>query len=102
MKEALWTLVKKVYLKIYHGLESLQLSLEPRYLKSLKSYLKHPDADIRKLVLLVVTTRMKFEKRFRRAWLLQFPGSRESMRIVLSNYQGEKISLRLDVLGNSF
>ena len=102
VKAALWVLLKKIYLKIYHGLESLKLSLEPRYLKSLQSYLKHPDIDIRKLVLLIITTRMKFEKHFRRAWILQFPNSKQLMRIVLSAHLGEKVSPSLDAAGQAF
>ena len=85
IEQILWALLRKIYLKMYQGLENLSLSLTPKHLQSLNLYLKYPDKEIRKLVLLIITTRMKFEKHFRRAWIKQFStSSNNNQRLILS------------------
>ena len=90
IEQILWSLIRKIYLKMYQGLEGLSLSLTPQHLQSLNTYLRYPDKEIRKLVLLIITTRMKFEKKFRRAWISQFPGSNQNKKLVLSNLKSKK------------
>ena len=91
LKAALWSLIKKIFLKMYKGLSSLKLSIQESHLSGLQTYLSHPDPEIRKLVVLIIATRMKFQKSFRNAWILQFPNSNyRASQIVISSYGNEK------------
>ena len=90
IETALWTLLRQLFLKMYKDFEGLNLSLSAKHLSSLKTYLKHSDKEIRKLVLLIITTRMKFDKYFRRAWLTNFPESKHKGKILLTSRSGSK------------
>ena len=91
IKVALWSLTKKIFLKIYKGLSSLDLSLQDNHLSSLKAYMDHQDPDIRRLVLLIITARMKFQENFRDKWQTQFPEpNAKSSHIIISSFSNKK------------
>jgi len=102
LKGALWSLIRKIFLKMYKGLSSLKLSVEESHLSGLQTYLSHPDPEIRKLVVLIIATRMKFQKSFRNAWIQQFPLSNQrTSQIVISSYGNERAFMSQNSRSNS-
>ena len=103
VKTALWSLIKKIFLKMYKGLSTLELSITKSHLSSLKTFLSHQDPEIRKLVVLIIATRMKFQKSFRKAWVQHNSPtqSRRINQIVISSYANEKAQVGLQTRFNS-
>lgn len=79
----LWNLLKLIFKNMYKDLSKVKLSLSKSYITQLNNYLSHGDSHIRKLTLLIVVVRLKFEKRFRRRWMQAFPHSIKKKRIML-------------------
>lgn len=79
----LWNLLKLIFKNMYKDLNTINLSSSTQYIQKLEDYLSHPDLQIRKLSLLVVVVRFKFQKKFRRTWIQTFPHSLRKKRILL-------------------
>lgn len=79
----LWDLLRLIFTNMYKDLEKVELSMTPEYIQKLQQYFSHSNAHIRKLSLLVVVVRLKFQKKFRRRWIHTFPQSLNNKRILL-------------------
>lgn len=85
--ENLWCLLKLLFTNMYKGLDGKKLSMEKSYLTKLNNLLKSNDPNLRRLSLLIVSARLKFQKKFRRKWIHLFLNQFYGNRIVLGNIQ---------------
>lgn len=81
--KTLWNLLKLLFVNMYKGLDDKELSMEESYLNKLNGLLTSKSKEIRKLCLLIVVVRLKFQKKFRRRWMHLFPDHFYGKRILL-------------------
>lgn len=85
IREALWKRLTLIFKNIFKDLNTLNLSTSQTHLRKMVLNLNSLDPVIRRLTLLIVLTRLKFSKKFRKNWIKLFPILHYSRQILIGS-----------------